>query len=271
MSQKQQANGLVHDRALLLHGAKRNQVLTLEEVEQYGRDSFGDAEYVSLYGLRPREWYARGARILGRTAVECTRDVLADAIARTIVANIARLAPATGILAIDPFAGSCNTLSWILEHVQGSEGLAFELDPLVFELTRRNLALMQRPIELLEGAYPSLLDSRPLPSDRALLFFIAPPWGTAFDEKRGRLDLRRTTPPVTEILAALSARYPNQPLLFAVQLYEKLEPASFHEAAALMDRAKFQKYGLDAPGRNHGLLVGVRGWVERPAVGGPSA
>ena len=34
----------VYDRALLLHGAKRNDVLTLEEVQQYGVDSFADAE-----------------------------------------------------------------------------------------------------------------------------------------------------------------------------------------------------------------------------------
>jgi hypothetical protein len=31
-----------YDRALLLHGLKRNEVLTLAEFEQYGRDSFAD-------------------------------------------------------------------------------------------------------------------------------------------------------------------------------------------------------------------------------------
>ena len=60
----------VHDRALLLHGAKRNQVLTLEEVERYGIDSFGDANYISIYGMTPSQWYGRGIRLLGRTAVE---------------------------------------------------------------------------------------------------------------------------------------------------------------------------------------------------------
>ena len=52
----------------------RSQVLALSEVQQYGSDSFADPEYVSLYGLAPTAWYARGVRILGRTAVECTRD-----------------------------------------------------------------------------------------------------------------------------------------------------------------------------------------------------
>ena len=32
----------VYDRALLLHGSKRNEVLSLAEVEQYGLDSFAD-------------------------------------------------------------------------------------------------------------------------------------------------------------------------------------------------------------------------------------
>jgi len=32
----------LHDRALLLHGAKRNQLLTFEEVRRYGTDSFSD-------------------------------------------------------------------------------------------------------------------------------------------------------------------------------------------------------------------------------------
>ena len=37
----------IYDRALLLHGSKRNEVLSLEEIEQYGRDSFANADYVS--------------------------------------------------------------------------------------------------------------------------------------------------------------------------------------------------------------------------------
>jgi hypothetical protein len=65
---------------------------------------------VSLYGLTPREWYARGVRILGRMAVECTRDRLADLIGRDVAAA-ARAAPvATRLAVIDLFAGSGNTL-----------------------------------------------------------------------------------------------------------------------------------------------------------------
>jgi len=79
------------DRAYLLGAAKRDEILSLQEVEGYGRDSFGDPDYVTIYGLRPADWYARGVRLLGRTAVECTRDRLADRIGR----DVAALAAAT--------------------------------------------------------------------------------------------------------------------------------------------------------------------------------
>ena len=42
-----------YDRALLLHGAKRNVVLTLAEVQQYGADSFCDPDYIHIYGMAP--------------------------------------------------------------------------------------------------------------------------------------------------------------------------------------------------------------------------
>jgi hypothetical protein len=65
-----------YDREFLLSPAKRNQIIELWEVEKFGRDSFGDPYAVSLYGMRPEEWYSRGVRILARTALEAARDPL---------------------------------------------------------------------------------------------------------------------------------------------------------------------------------------------------
>src|SRR5215471_5004157 len=124
----------LYDRALLLHGSKRNEVLTLAEVEQYGVDSFADADYISIYGMRPDEWYSRGVRVLGRTAVECTRDALGDRIGLDVAA-VAKRMPWNQFEVIDPFAGSCNTLFWILRHLPRSEGVGFESDQHVFDLT----------------------------------------------------------------------------------------------------------------------------------------
>ena len=67
-----------YDRQLILSGVKRNTVLNLSEIQAYGSDSYGDADYVCIFGMRPADWYAKGIRLLGRTAVECTRDDLAD-------------------------------------------------------------------------------------------------------------------------------------------------------------------------------------------------
>ena len=62
-----------YDRQLPLGGANRDAILELAEVPRYGRDSYGEAADVSIYGMRPAESYAKGVRLLGRTAVECTR------------------------------------------------------------------------------------------------------------------------------------------------------------------------------------------------------
>jgi hypothetical protein len=125
-----------HDRNYLLSENKRNDFLTLEEIHAYGRDSFGDPNYVSIYGLEPADWYALGVRVLGRTAVECTRDRLADLIGRDVAA-IARTAPTSpGALVIDPFAGSANTLHWLQRHLGAEAGIGFERDDAVFALTR---------------------------------------------------------------------------------------------------------------------------------------
>ena len=255
----------LHDRAFLLHGPKRNEILTLDEVRHYGTDSFSDADYLSLYGLKPAEWYGRGIRLLGRTAVECTRDVLADRIGRDIAALTASLPKRTSVTVVDPFAGSCNTLYWILRHVTSSEGLsseglAFELDPQVFELTNRNVSGLDRRIALRRRDFLASLASLDLPTDHALAVFVAPPWGMALDEAKG-LDLRRTEPPITSIIERIVRRYPDRPLLFATQVYEKIEPRSLAELEGILDWSRLNVYGFNRAGRNHGLLLGTKGWT----------
>src|SRR5262249_47380381 len=60
----------VYDRALLLSPEMRNHMMELWEIQRYGLDSYGDADYVRLYGMSPVEWYQRGVRLLARTTVE---------------------------------------------------------------------------------------------------------------------------------------------------------------------------------------------------------
>src|SRR5262249_1987824 len=131
----------VYNRSLLLAGSKRNARLELWEVERYGRDSSGDTDYVSIYGMRPADWYRRGVRVLGRTAVECTRDVLAARIADRMTSPLAHARFAAPVV-VDPFCGSANTLHWLVRHLPGARAIGFESDPGVFELTRRNVAIL---------------------------------------------------------------------------------------------------------------------------------
>jgi hypothetical protein len=249
----------VYDRELLLLGAKRNAVLDLWEVQRYGSDSYGDTDYISVYGMRPDDWHARGARLLGRTAVECTRDGLGDAIGKEVAA-IAGPTPGARAQVVDLFAGSGNTLYWLLRHLPGSRGVGFESDAAVFRLTRHSIAALALPIEILNEDYLTGLAGISVGLDELLILFIAPPWGDAFDRTSG-VDLRRTTPPITEIVDFLLSRFSQNHLLCAIQVYEVVLPVSMAELRARFDWSTLRIFQLNTPGQNHGILLGTKDWV----------
>jgi 16S rRNA G966 N2-methylase RsmD len=248
-----------YDRWLLL-GEKRNQVLDLAEVEGYGRDSFGDPDFVSIYGLKPADWYARGARLLGRTAVECTRDRFADLIGRDVATAVGAAAGVEGSVVVDPFAGSGNTLYWITRRVEPDRSVGFELDDVVFSLTRENLSIMALGIEVLHEGYESGLRGLKVSDDALVIVFISPPWGAALDEQAG-LDLRRTTPPVGEIVALAMDVLDHNKLLFAIQAYELVEAESLAELTRRFDWSSFNVYDINAHAKNPGLVLGAVGWT----------
>ena len=247
---------MLYDRDLLLHGEKRNAVLDLPEIHRYGIDSHGDADYVSIYGLRPEQWYLRGIRLLGRTAVECTRDALGSAIGQ----DVAAIAPNSArAVVVDPFAGSGNTLYWLLRKLPGAQGLGFELDSGVFHLTQKNLSLLGLPIEVINLDYIAGFSQVRVAPGGLLVVFIAPPWGHALDPVRG-LDLRRTEPPVTQIVDHLRHDFAQCRLLCAIQTYETIEPESLAELQDRFEWSVLRIYNLNAPGQNHGIVLGTSGW-----------
>jgi hypothetical protein len=135
MAESEPGTGPPHyDRDFLLSPGKRNQVMALWEVEKFGTDSFGDPDYVSIYGMQPADWYTRGVRLLARTTLEAVRD---QDVERRVVA----IPAGSPFGVIDPFAGSCNGLYWVLRHVPNATARGFELDETVFALTSRNLTL----------------------------------------------------------------------------------------------------------------------------------
>jgi hypothetical protein len=224
-----------YDRRFLL-GEKRNELLALREVQQYGRDSFGDPDHVSIYGLKPNQWYVRGVRILGRTAVECTPDRLADL-----------------------FAGSGNTLFWIQRHTGARRAIGFELDDVVFELGRENLRLAGLGIDLRHDSYQHGLQALGQPGEDLLIVFVSPPWGHALSEGSG-LDLRHTQPPVAEVVDLTTDAIGHHKLLFAIHVYETVEPGSLAELTARFPWSAMKVYDINPPGRNPGLLLATWGW-----------
>jgi len=252
---------LRYDRELLLGDAKRNAVLEMWEVQRYGSDSYGDADYVSVYGLPPAEWYVKGARLLGRTAVECTRDVLADAIGKDVARVAALASPMTRALVIDPFAGSGNTLYWLLRHLPNARGVGFESDAGVFRLTRQNMAALGLSIDVMNADYLSGLTRVSVAREELLIAFIAPPWGDGFGGASG-LDLRRTKPPVAEIVDFLFHKFSQDRVLCAIQVHEVVLPVSMAELRARFEWSTLRVYELNAPGQNHGILLGTRGWAS---------
>jgi hypothetical protein len=253
-------DGQAFDRHLLL-GEKRNDLLTLPEVQRYGRENYGDPDYVSLYGMRPADWYARGVRIAGRTAVECTRDRLADLIGRDIAAVAARAAGGVGLV-IDLFAGSANTLYWIKRHVGAARAVGFERDDTVFALADANLRLVGADIELVHDGYESGLRALRVPEAGVMMAFVAPPWGKALSPETG-LDLRGTMPPVAAIIRHLAHAWGSRPLLVAVQVFEQVQQDSLAEIAALLTWSALTIYDINAAGHNHGVLLGTSGWSPR--------
>ena len=248
-----------HDRQLLLHGAKRDEVLDLAEVQAYGRDSYGNPDYVCIYGLRPAAWYAKGIRLLGRTAVECTRDEFADLIGRDVAAVAARWHSRHSPLLIDPFAGSGNTLFWLAKHLAVEKGIGFELDPGVFALTARNLESLALPIEVRNVDYRAALQTLSAAPGQLVVAFVAPPWGDALDPVSG-LDLRRTYPPVAEIAERIASAFPESPLLLAVQVHETVTEESVPAVTATLDWHELKIHRLLAPGSNHGVLLATSRW-----------
>jgi 16S rRNA G966 N2-methylase RsmD len=255
----EERDSTVYDRTFLLSPEKRNHVMELWEVKRYGLDSYGDADYVHLYDMAPTEWYQRGVRLLARTTVECVRDAMANLMGAD-VERVLRYAPVgEGVTVIDPFAGSCNSLYWILLHLPGAQGVAVEMDPTIFAMTKANIAVLDQPIALAQGDYRALLPKYPVPADHVLVIFVAPPWGEALHPITG-LDLARTQPPIHEVIAEMDAVYQDQPVLYVIQIFERLEPTSLRKVREQFAWSESRIYDINTAGMRHGILLGSRHW-----------
>src|SRR5262245_30877141 len=257
-----EGQGHKYDRAFLLSDGKRNQVVELWEVQQFGRDSFSDPEYVCIYGMPPTEWYRRGIRLLARTTLEAVRDKLGDLIGQDVARVLHNVPSATTFTVIDPFAGSCNGLYWLVRHVRNSQGLGFEIEKTIFDMTTRNLhlAALERPIELIHGDYKALLATHRLPADQFIVAFLAPPWGDALSATTG-LDLGRTKPPLMEIVEDFEHAYKDNRMLYVTQVHQYIESVSLAHFTQRFEWSDLRIYDINVEGMKHGVLLGTKRWV----------
>jgi hypothetical protein len=248
-----------YDRDFLLSEPKRNQIVELWEIEKYGRDCFADPDHVHLYGMAPKDWYRRGVRILARTCLEAVKDPLGGKIGTDIAEVVSRTPVKRAVGVVDPFAGSCNGLHSIVRHLPGSKGIGFELDTKVFELTSGNIAHLGAPIELIQGSYKDLVGRHNHPSDYLVVVFLAPPWGDALKPSTG-LHLDQTKPPILAIVRDFEEVYGSQLVLYATEVHELNEPIALKALADAFEWTDLRIYDVNAPGLQHGILMGTRRW-----------
>src|SRR5215469_16578657 len=139
-------------------------------------------------------------------------------------------------------------------------GHRLRVDAGVFGITRQNIAALGLPIKIVNTDYHSGFSGVMVPPGRLLITFIAPPWGNALDRTSG-LDLRRTMPPISEIVEFLLHRFSQSYVLCAIQVYEIVLPVSMIELRARFEWSTVQTYKLNVAGHNHGILLGSKGWA----------
>jgi hypothetical protein len=55
----------------------------------------------------------------------------------------------------------------------------------------------------------------------------------------------------------------HNPLLVAIQVYERVEPGSLAELESRFAWSALHVYDVDGADHNHGVLLGTRGWTPR--------
>jgi hypothetical protein len=115
-------------------------------------------------------------------------------------------------------------------------------------------------IDLVHDSYDRGLQALGEPDEDLLIVFVAPPWGHALSQRSG-LDLRLTQPPVAAVADVTTGVLGHHKLLFAIQVYETVEPDSLAELTARFPWSAMKVYDINAPGQNHGLLLATWGWA----------
>jgi hypothetical protein len=89
--------------------------------------------------------------------------------------------------------------------------------------------------------------------------FLAPPWADALNAETG-LDLGRTKPPVDDIIDDFERVYPNSPILYVVEVHERMVPEPLAAFRTRFEWSELNIYDLPGPTGRHGVLLGTKRW-----------
>ena len=95
----------------------------------------------------------------------------------------------------------------------------FEVDDVVFELTRRNLSIVDLGIDVVHQGYEPGLKGVKIPEEELVISFVSPPWGNALDARSG-LDWDSRHLRLWRSWISPTAVFHPHKLLFAIQAYE---------------------------------------------------
>jgi hypothetical protein len=84
--------------------------------------------------------------------------------------------------------------------------------------------------------------------------------GDALSETTG-LDLGRTKPPITEIVEDFERVYPDNHILYVIQVHQHLEPVSLATLKQRFAWSDLRIYDINVEGMKHGVLLGTNRWV----------
>lgn len=156
-------------------------------------------------------------------------------------------------------AGWSDILYWILRHLPAARGVGCELDPRVYQLTARNLEILEIPVRVDNSEYRSVLVREAAANERLVAAFIAPPWAKALDSKGG-LDLLATTPPNHGDPGGI-AKLIRGKACFVRHSGPRGRRTTLARGGQEKVRLEFpSNHPLNAPGQNHGILLGTKGW-----------
>lgn len=205
-------SGYLAHRRRLLAPPTSDRILDLEGVRRAARDLSGDPDDLRMFGLETDQWYHLGIRILGRSAVEMTRDPPARFMA-SVVAKSLRASDVHVDSVVDLFVGTGNILFHCLRETGAPHGLGVDSSRTILELTAANFSrlpgrggLSESRVDWIAGDWrEGLTRAGAVPAGTSILVVVCPPWGHAYTTKG--LDLRHTSPPIPEILREISRHW----------------------------------------------------------------